>query len=109
MPTPVSGYGVTLFWRWKTFLILPAPSAPAKAKGESIQLWERGPFREIISAPNLHLLHPLPRFRRFAYMGSLNRIARGWGGVSRGSCTEKSISHGHRFNDFGSVVGVGVD
>ena len=45
----------------KVFLILPAPSAPsapAKAKEESIQLWDRVHFREIVSAPYLHLLLP---------------------------------------------------
>ena len=61
---PVSGYGAgsrievrgeRCFGRRKTFLILPAPSAPsapAKAKGESVQLWDRVHFREIVSAPS---------------------------------------------------------
>ena len=75
-PAPVSGYGAgsrigvrgrRCFGRGKIFLILPAPSAPsapAKAKGETIQLWDRVHFREIVSAPYLHLLLPLPRVAR---------------------------------------------
>ena len=64
MLDPVSEYGVTLFWAWKTFFDLPALSALFKAKRGAVQLWDRVHFREIISAPYLHLLHPLARVAR---------------------------------------------